>query len=305
MDEPELFPSDQPHSARRRRWPSRPKDPIAEALRFHPWTLDKLQLLYLYLKQYRRVAGSGTYLDAFAGTGRVIIAGKERPGSAGIAIESGAFRDLFLFELPECAPILEDNLRYRYSRRRARWEVIPGDSNQTIPVLLGSGRVRRDKPCFEFLDPRATELDWQTIVHLAGFKSHEPAATPPQCKVELFILLATEHALRRHWPVDRRKHPVPPNARLLDRVMGGRDAWLDLYEAGLGHGSLTTRYAQRLRDLGYLYVEPIKINDPATGELQYFMFHATDHPAAVDFMQWAKGTPTSELARKAELPLWT
>ena len=64
-----------PRSKPRRRQPSEVKDLFQQARRFHGWTLDKLEVLRLYLKMYRRVAGSGAYLDAFAGEGRALIRG--------------------------------------------------------------------------------------------------------------------------------------------------------------------------------------------------------------------------------------
>src|SRR5438552_4005580 len=79
---------------------TRPREPKLredELVRyFRGWTIDKLAVLRLYFKLYRRVAGGGTYLDAFAGDGhcrtRDPISGDDRdgPGSALVALQSGA-----------------------------------------------------------------------------------------------------------------------------------------------------------------------------------------------------------------------
>ena len=73
---------------------------IAEARTFGGWTVDKLELLRLYLVNYRKIAGGGTYIDAFAGGGRVAIKGEkgDRPGSVEIAIRSEAFRRHLIYE---------------------------------------------------------------------------------------------------------------------------------------------------------------------------------------------------------------
>src|SRR3546814_11641272 len=49
--------------------PPRAQDVATEIREFHGWTLDKLDVFEKYLKLYRRVAGSGAFIDAFAGTG--------------------------------------------------------------------------------------------------------------------------------------------------------------------------------------------------------------------------------------------
>ena len=81
---------------------ARPKDAFSEAREFHGWTLNKLEVFDLYLKLYRRVAGNGAYIDAFAGTGKgVSVVNGEAvhlDGSTLIAIKSGAFSNLHLIE---------------------------------------------------------------------------------------------------------------------------------------------------------------------------------------------------------------
>lgn len=46
------------------------RDLATEVREFHGWTLDKLEVFENYLTLYRRVAGGGAFIDAFAGTGR-------------------------------------------------------------------------------------------------------------------------------------------------------------------------------------------------------------------------------------------
>ena len=81
----------------------RPKSSIDEARAFSGWTIHKLEVLRVYLTEYRRVAGNGTYLDAFAGQGRIVVDGEDRPGSAALAIQSGAFKTLRFYERTQMA----------------------------------------------------------------------------------------------------------------------------------------------------------------------------------------------------------
>lgn len=43
--------------------PPRAQDVTTEIREFHGWTLDKLDVFEKYLKLYRRVAGSGAFID--------------------------------------------------------------------------------------------------------------------------------------------------------------------------------------------------------------------------------------------------
>jgi three-Cys-motif partner protein len=148
---------------------------------------------------YRRVAGGGSYIDGFAGTGLIRVDGETRSGSARIALASAAFARLFLFELPPVAAKLDRNLRLwvPYKTRR-RCSIHPGDFNAVLPQVLASGEIPRAKPCFAFLDPNSTHLPWSSVTALAGFKGGEGGGL----KVELWVLLNTYQALVRLLPHD-------------------------------------------------------------------------------------------------------
>lgn len=293
---------------RQRRQPSGVRKTFDETRRFHGWTQDKLEVLRLYLRMFWKVAGNGTYIDTCAGDGQALIRGVTQPGSVALAMSAGTFKQLHFFEKEEMIDRLRFFLDYTYPvKLRNKARVHPGDVNVELPKLLASGVIPRDKSCFAFVDPDSTEVDWATIAALAGYKIFDPSTKPILCKVEMWILVNTGHALRRLWPSDRSKYPLPPpdSAKTLDRVMGARGAWVDLYKAGESSTQLAYRYTDRLRsEFGYQYTvaHPIRRGSSRSG-IQYFMVHATDHPAAVDFMTWAAKTPTEKIAREAELPL--
>lgn len=278
--------------------PVRFRSSLDEARSFYGWTAHKLDIFELYMKLFRRVAGSGTYLDAFAGTGQISVYGEVRPGSAGIAVASKAFKELRFYEKPRKATQLERWLDANTTPTvRKRCIVRPGDSNVAILEDLDAGAVSADRPCFALLDPNSTELAWETVVRLAEFKA--PADPPEQCKVEMWVLLNTHQVLMRLMPRVKGK----PSFKVLDRWFGSREAWWDLYQNGSPPALFAFRYAARLRDLGYGAVQPMLIRDPKTSRPQYFMIHASDHPAAHSFMRWASRRAGEE---KGEAPqLWT
>ena len=273
------------------------RDPVTEFREFHGWTLDKLDVFETYLKLYRRVAGGGAFIDAFAGTGHGVSTtlgrNGQRDGSSIIAAKSGAFSKLHLIErdsnnlqtLRRAVGGLSDRLANRVRTH-------PGNCNKVVPRLLASDELDATRPCFAFLDQESTQLNWDTVETLANWKTYEPPPTmtgrPKTCKVELWILFNSHQAIYRLWPHDRQKYPESFSPDTLNRVFGSREAWWDLWENHEPPSSLVLRFAEQLRKLGYQYVLPQQFNDRATGRPQYHMLHATDHPSAVSFMRWAK-----------------
>ena len=275
------------------------KDHLVGLREFHGWTLNKLEVLENYLKMYRQVAGGGTFIDAFAGTGRgVSIQDSEQEtcdGSSLIAAKSGSFSRLHLIEKDsECFRALTTEIQSLRPNLFQKISVHPGDCNTIIPELLASEDCDVSKPCFALLDQNSTQLDWNTIELLATWKTYEPplalSGRPKMCKVELWILFNSHQVIFRLWPRDRTKYPNSFSPETLDRLFGGRHIWWDLWDDRAPASALVARFAERLRDLDYQYVRSQPIRDPATGRPQYQMFHATDHPSAISFMRWAKRT---------------
>ena len=115
------------------------KDLATQLREFHGWTIDKLEILRLYLRGgYVRIAGGGTYIDGFAGQGEGEYRGALRDGSAVVAAESDAFRALHLIEQdPTSNARLRDRLEQLAPRLRKRCHLHPAsDCNIAIPELL-------------------------------------------------------------------------------------------------------------------------------------------------------------------------
>ena len=275
----------------------RARDLATDVREFHGWTLNKLEVFEQYLKLYRRVAGNGTFIDAFAGTGHGVLIkdGEELKcdGSSLVAAKSGAFSRIHLIE-KEIRHVeqLRDALRSLTASQNSKVQLHHGDCNTLVPTLLQDSDIDKSRPCFVLLDQESTQLNWETVAALAAWKTYDPPATssgrPKDCKVELWILFNSHQAMNRLWPHDHSRYPYSFSPDTLDRVFRGREAWRDLREKRRPFSALTTRYAEQLLGLGYQYVHPQLIVDPATARPQYYMIHATDHPSAVSFMRWAK-----------------
>ena len=287
----------------------RARDLATDVREFHGWTLNKLEVFEQYLKLYRRVAGNGAFIDAFAGTGHGVLVknGEERrcDGSSLIAARSGAFSRIHLIEKDKNhIEQLRESLKSLTESQRSRVRTHHGDCNQLVPMLLRDGDIDKTRPCFVLLDQESTQLSWETVANLAAWKTYDPPATnsgrPKNCKVELWILFNSHQAMNRLWPHDHSRYPESFSPDTLDRVFGGREAWRDLREQHRPFSALTTRYAEQILGLGYQYVHPQLIVDPATERPQYHMIHATDHPSAVSFMRWAKRS--TDRVEKRHLP---
>ena len=279
----------------RRRGPRRPSrraDAHEEARTFGGWTVDKLDLIKLYHRLYLRIAGGGTYIDGFAGDGRVRIKGErdERPGSVEIAIADGRFSRLLVYEKKSKLVVrLRQNLHERFGPQTLKrvW-IREGDFNERVLTDLADGNVPKDKPCFALLDPDSTQLNWSTIESLAAYKGGDP---PADCRPELLILFNTDQALLRLIPREQGlTYATSHMARTLDRVMGGRDAWSDLNGPQMTAATLMNRYRENLGTLGYAYTMavPILSTTGSKRRRQYFMVQASEHPKARDLMLWAE-----------------
>lgn len=268
---------------------------------FHGWTLDKLEVLRLYLMMYRRVAGGGAYIDGFAGEGEVNINGTARPGTALLALQSAAFKQMHFIDADEALTRrLQARLDATKRSKSRECTVHCGDTNITIDKVLTG--VDPNRPLFVCLDQDSTDLLWNTIERIAAFKELDIPAN--RCKAELWILFNQHQVIQRLWPNTPRLEQRPnPYRAALDRIFGSRDAWIDLWEANEPPIKLMHRYCERLQNvLGYQYVLPQVIIGPGNRP-QYYMIHATDHEAAVDFMRWAKTRYAKDTGRGEQTAL--
>ena len=206
------------------------------------WTERKLRILREYLERYTTVMKEQRftliYVDAFAGTGYVDTGSPDHrqdapylmaqmdddtagilKGSTRLALEvDDRPFDRFVF--------VEHNQTYAAELRNLQAEfpnqeinVQTADANVFLPEWCESQNRRfgipwRGQRAVIFLDPFATEVDWQTVQSIAETKS-----------VDLWILFPLS-ALTRILPTERQ--PDEEWAAVLDRVFGDTE-WRDAF----------------------------------------------------------------------------
>ena len=244
------------------------------------WTEQKLEILEGYLKSYTTALKNQefhlTYVDAFAGTGyvnpdsqdtmqsqptwwddldsptREVLVGSTRRA---IAVDDKPF-DSFVF--------VEQNRDYARELRRTKEEyqdreitIEQADANAFLRMWCQQqnrtfGVPWRRRRAVVFLDPFATQVEWQTIEAIAETES-----------IDLWILFPVS-ALARILPRNRR--PNEAYAIRLDRVYGGPE-WRNLYQtraSRTGQASLFPEDDQQLliRDdyqaIADLYLEKLR-----------------------------------------------
>ena len=204
------------------------------------WTQRKLEILAEYLSRYTTALKNQNfdllYVDAFAGTGyfnpnapeqgkpvwgdeldeqaKLMFRGSTR---LALAVKDKPF-DRFLFVEQNGAFVQSLNgLKDEFADRDI--QVWQGDANQVLRLWCARQNERLGTPwagerAVVFLDPFATEVEWDTVAGIADTKS-----------VDVWVLFPIS-ALTRNLPNERL--PDAGNAALLDRVFGGPE-WQNLY----------------------------------------------------------------------------
>ena len=228
-----------------------------------PWTRDKLEILSRYLDSYTTVLKAQPfnliYVDSFAGEG------SWNPGSGYISDDYGDFNDLhrasprialqvqdkpfdrllFIEKDPQSSESLQ-RLRSEFPSRNIA--IVNGDANTELPNFCHD--LQNFDRAVVFLDPFATEVEWDTVEAIAKTQ-----------KIDCWILFPLM-AITRMMPTGNEPSPVLQDR--LDRIFGGREYWQSLYEPSLQlsffdeepkqerqHGSegIAVRYAERLESV--------------------------------------------------------
>ena len=192
-----------------------------------PWTSQKLKILRSYLDAYTTVLKNQPfqliYIDAFAGPGwrkdKLIYTNeyddfrKLHKGSPRIAIETNnRLFDKLIFIEKDPDKIKELNkLKLTFNNRNI--EIIQGDANSEITKICEGFRAK-DRAVV-FLDPFATEVDWNTVKCIAKTQ-----------RVDCWILFPLM-AITRMMSKDRQHSPAIDSQ--LDRIFGGKE-WEALYK---------------------------------------------------------------------------
>ena len=189
------------------------------------WTLEKLQILEMYLNAYTTALKNKpfglTYIDAFAGTGRINLMKDSQDaktfihGSApqAINISNRPFDKLIFIE--------KDNGRYselqelRQDHPDRDIVVKNANANSCLQKLQMDWRNWRG---VLFLDPFATEVEWSTIEKIAGFNA-----------LDTWLLFPTS-AVSRILPLSKRPEDIDPGwVSCLNKIYGN-ESWRGLYK---------------------------------------------------------------------------
>lgn len=255
------------------------------------WTRSKLEILERYLDSFTTASKRSPetlYIDAFAGQPDNVdrLTGDSIPGSAEIAlrVNSRPFDVLQFFEMPDNAQKLEAYLRDEFPDRE--FNVVAGDSNTELPRSLVDLRtsIGNWRPAFAFIDPNATEANWELLRALADFKAGRPY------KVELFYLFSPQ-MFQRLLRIDA-SQVREEDRDTITRVFGTSD-WERIYDAKISEeiaaSDATLEYLNLMRwrlenVLGYRWTHPIEMKNEA-GSPIYYMIFATDHEAGDRIMR--------------------
>jgi three-Cys-motif partner protein len=243
--------------------------PIHRAL----WTRNKAALVREYLYLFVQVTHHGTYIDGFAGPQELEESETSNSWAAKLVLGIEQLRHFHLFERNRDGIDSLNALCASQTAEEGRTiRVWSGDMNVRIPELLAAGAIAPKEATFCLLDQRTFECHWSTVQALA---QHKPLG---DYKIEIFYFLANRWMDRA---ITEQEDPGPPTA------WWGRTDWRSL--RGLRPKERADLFVQRFKgELGYRHVLawPI-LAQGSRGPVMFHMIHATDHPAAVDFMSRA------------------
>jgi three-Cys-motif partner protein len=206
-----------------------------------PWTERKLKCLRDYLSAYRAIFTGNPraryfrtwYVDAFAGTGsRSTVPGdtplldiyddtetqQYQEGSAKIAIGLPSPFDNYLFIEKSRRRVgeLQSVIQSEFSQLHVRCEFLAGDANAQLNKWCAARDWSKERAVV-FLDPYGMQVDWTTVVTLAGTKG-----------VDLWYLF-------------------PGIARVLRRDGDIPEAWKNRLDALFGTSAWQSRFFEKKR----------------------------------------------------------
>jgi three-Cys-motif partner protein len=254
------------------------QEPKIKRIRRPIWTENKAKLIERYLYYFVLITKHGTYIDGFAGPQE---ADEPEMWAARLVLESEPrwLKHFFLFdEKSQQVKYLEDlkqSQPTRDSKGRKLYRdihIYKGDFNTKIREVLDSGVIKSTDATFCLLDQRTFECHWATVEALARHK------TISKHKIEQFYFLPIG------W-LGRALAALQNDKILMD--WWGREDWNEL--RNMGSQEILNQVVSRLRDeLDYQSVKPWPIFERQnSGNIMYYMIHATDHPEAPGLMSRA------------------
>lgn len=142
-----------------------------------PWTVDKLNILSDYLDFYTTALKNQPfdliYIDAFAGTGKILIGEEEQyeeiDGSVRLALQSkGRFAEyIFIEKKPSFVKELKSMVEQDFPEKKNK--VQNWKKATVILYCLKSAKVNWNKTrAVLFIDPYAANVEWETLQTIAA-----------------------------------------------------------------------------------------------------------------------------------------
>ena len=183
------------------------------------WTKEKLTIINDYLSFYTTAMSKQrvklVYIDAFAGSGKTVLAdGTEVDGSAILSLQYN-FDEYYFIEIDEGRiKELKEVIKTRYPSKTNSIHIINGNCNDELKRVLSS--LTKYQRGVMFLDPYALELDWAVL-----------DAASKTGILDVWYLFPV-NALTRNLPKDKRY--TDATSAKIDTILGTHDWENALYQ---------------------------------------------------------------------------
>lgn len=185
------------------------------------WTSEKLDILSSYFSAYltalKNQPFNKIYIDAFAGTGKIAVGdtAEEIEGSARLALNSKIKFDEYIFieKKKVFAQELEDTVNDEYPELKNRVSIRNEDCNKALREICNSTNWKKSRAIL-FLDPYATEVEWDTLEVVADTKAIDVWY--------LFPFGAAQRMMKKDGRIDE-------SWKLKLNALFGDDGWFDRF----------------------------------------------------------------------------
>ena len=235
------------------------------------WTKTKLNMFRGYLDAYLKVLSNQSYttvfFDAFAGSGYVELEYEVLEGSARIALSAPRLFDRYIFvdNRKENVLSLKEMIHKDFPFLENRTEVIHSDANKAIKELIPVINWKTNR-CLMFIDPFATQFDWESFSVIANTQAID--------FWYLFPCSAVNRMLKRNGNL-----PIKWE-QCLDRVFGTSD-WRESFYHKSPQSSLFGDEIEKdssIENLSKYLVKRLKETFPGVADNPYVFRNGTNAP---------------------------
>ena len=189
------------------------------------WTEEKLDIIESYLDTYTTALKNQPfkllYIDAFAGTGKVILKGKKNESLTGSAIRAAQvdnppFDELIFIEIIKWK--YNELVKLKNSDYNQRIRVVKNDANLCLQEMCADWQHnRKNWRGVLFLDPFAIQVEWATVKAVANTKA-----------LDVWLLFPTA-AITRLLPRKKKLSDFKETSVTKLNLIFGDDSWKQLY----------------------------------------------------------------------------